>query len=338
MRNSFANTNQSAMLGVLYGALASGSSQLSLGTHGEIEVNGKAWFAAGNISVTVGGTTYSTADASLKSAGAPTASSGSDTLGAFTSTTQAWTAGGTPYTTSARLYSEGQFVIFEQAFPKGATGTNITETTGASVVSSCYPSIDPQPVGGTALGYVSWEGRAFLEGSHGGTWDGSANGSPGPSTGDNGGTFVVFTEELHDSLVFSPASNFMTISPGMSKAPGKAVPAKYESSKSIDYDPNFQHPGAGALSEASPAPSSDGSFCFGLDAPVESVPSGYSLETIVHLGIGVNAAMKSWGTTMLKKYNTVRPVDYASEWLGFSTDNGAYYYYGWHPTATTPGV
>ena len=39
---------------------------------------------------------------------------------------------------------------------------------------------------------------------------------------------------------------------------------------------------------------------------------------------------------MLKKYDTVRPVDYATEWLGFSTDNGGYYYYGWRPTATTP--
>ena len=36
----------------------------------------------------------------------------------------------------------------------------------------------------------------------------------------------------------------------------------------------------------------DASFCFGLDAPVASVPAGYSLETMVFLGTGVNAAVK----------------------------------------------
>jgi hypothetical protein len=52
----------------------------------------------------------------------------------------------------------------------------------------------------------------------------------------------------------------------------------------------------------------------------------------VFMGEGVNSAMKDFGTTLLKKYNTVRPTDYTREWLGFSTDNGAYYYYGWHET------
>ena len=72
---------------------------------------------------------------------------------------------------------------------------------------------------------------------------------------------------------------------------------------------------------STPAPN-DRSFCFGLDAPVASVPAGYSLETMVFLGTGVNAAMKDFGTTLLAKYETVRPVDYTREWLGFSTDNG----------------
>ncbi len=55
---------------------------------------------------------------------------------------------------------------------------------------------------------------------------------------------------------------------------------------------------------------------------VESVPDGFSLQSMLVLGNGVNAAMKDWGTTMLKKYNTTRAVDYTTQWLGFSTDNG----------------
>ena len=39
--------------------------------------------------------------------------------------------------------------------------------------------------------------------------------------------------------------------------------------------------------------------------------------------------MKDWGQTMLKMYDTKRLVDYTTQWLGFSTDNGAYYYYNW---------
>jgi hypothetical protein len=38
--------------------------------------------------------------------------------------------------------------------------------------------------------------------------------------------------------------------------------------------------------------------------------------------------MKEWGTNILESYKTERLVDYAAAWLGFSTDNGAYYYYG----------
>ena len=39
--------------------------------------------------------------------------------------------------------------------------------------------------------------------------------------------------------------------------------------------------------------------------------------------------MKNFGSTLLAKYGTVRPPDYTREWLGFSTDNGAYYYCAW---------
>lgn len=111
---------------------------------------------------------------------------------------------------------------------------------------------------------------------------------------------MVFGQPIAESLVFSAASNFMTNTIGTSPAPG------------------------------------DSSFCFGLDAPVTHVPAGYSLETMVFLGTGINSAMKAFGTTMLHKYGTVRPTDYTREWLGFSTDNGAYYYYGWHQTEQYP--
>jgi hypothetical protein len=265
-------------------------SQLSL-RDGAVHVGAEAWFNPGNTSVTVDGSVYSTADGSLKASGAAETSQGSDTLGAYTMTTNKWTAGTTPFETSHRVYDGGEIVVFSQTFPKGASGTSVT---GGGDISSCYPSIDPTPAGGKPLGYVSWQGR-FMEASRGGEWQGEGGrGGPGPGTGGAGGPFVVFGQPMTDSIVISAASNFMTNSVGSSPAKG------------------------------------DSSFCLGLDGPVESVPAGYSLETMFHLGVGVNRAVKSFGTSLLKKYGTVRQDDYTRHWLGFSTDNGAYYYYGWH--------
>ena len=274
------------------------------------------------VSVTVGGKTHSTHDGTLVAVGKAVEGKGIDSLGSYTSVTQNYTASGTPFVTSHRLYGN-KFAIFEQVFPEGATGTAVTkvsERTDPHVltsprpcascfvflpsshipysschcfmsqgdVSSCFPAIDPTSPGGASLGYVSWAGR-FLEASRGGVWQGGkGTGSPGVGTGGSGGPFVVFGEDMTDSLVFSTASNFMTNTLGMSPAPG------------------------------------DGSFCAGgLDAPVASVPAGYSLETIVLLGTGVNSAIMSYGAILLSKYKTTRPVDYSNQWLGFSTDNGA---------------
>lgn len=97
------------------------------------------WFDSGSIAVTVGGVTYSTADASLKADGAAVNSGGADVQGDFKSITQTWSAGTTPYITSIRMYAAENFAVFEQAFPEGATGTNITSVVGNSVVSSCFP-------------------------------------------------------------------------------------------------------------------------------------------------------------------------------------------------------
>ena len=217
-----------------------------------IVVNGNKWFHEGNISVTVDQKVFSTRDASLKAAGSIVVSSGADTLGKFTSKTQKWLAGNTAFTTSTREYG-GKFVIFTQTFPQGAQGTMRAGKRGD--VSSCFPSIDPAPADGKPRGFVSWQGR-FLEGSHGGSWTGSR---PGVGTGDAGGPFVVFGQPMNESLVFSAASNFMT--------------------NTVGRMTDFGHGG-------------EASFCFGLDAPVASVPPGYALETIVFLGKGVNSVTK----------------------------------------------
>lgn len=272
--------------------VGAGASKLTL-QNGALGIDGEAWFKPGNVSVTVGGALHSTSDGSLKSAGASTTTKGSDALGPFSLTTTKWTAGSTPFETSEKVYGGGEVVVFAQTFPAGASGTALPGGGGGEAISSCYPSIDPEPADRKPRGFVSFQGR-FMEGSKGGEWTTGGRGGPGPGTGGAGGPFVVFGQPMTDSMVFSAASNFMTNTVGSSPVKG------------------------------------DNSFCLGLNAPVESVPAGYTLESIVHLGQGVNRAVKSFGTTLLKKFGTVRQDDYTRHWLGFSTDNGAYYYYGWH--------
>ena len=241
-----------------------------------IVVKGITWFHEGNISVTVGSKIFSTKDASLKANGRATTFSGNDNLGQFTCKTQKWLAGDTAFTTSTREYS-GKFVIFSQTYPQGANGTMRTGKRGD--VSSCFPSIDPTPADGKPRGFVSWQGR-FLEGSHGGRWL-AAN--PGVGTGDAGGPFVVFGQPMNESLVFSAASNFMTNTVG----------------RMADF---------GLAGETS--------FCFGLDAPVSSVPAGYTLETILFLGNGVNSVGEPPNTYHSYTYTCTRVTRFASHVSG----------------------
>ena len=61
------------------------------------------------------------------------------------------------------------------------------------------------------------------------------------------------------------------------------------------------------------------------------VPSGYSAEVAIVVGRGVTDAMFSWGDVLLSSYGKAREAawqkDFTLQKLGYSTDNGAYYYY-----------
>ena len=269
---------RSLLLPLVAVSLSAGQLQVPLGpTPGAFSlVTGPTqWFRSANFSVTVDNTRYSTTDGSLKPRGAAVSSTSSDRLGEFKLISQSWRAGSAPWVTSIKLYSAQRTAIFEQSFPSGASGTSSSPGHSGGV-SSCYPSIDPgsptQP-----LGFVSWQGR-FLEGSKAGKW---STRDAGVGTGDAGGPFVVFGEEMNETLVFSAASNFMQSSQQLLAGHG---------------------------------------LCFGLDSAISEVPKGFTLSTMVHLGRGVTSGMKSYGTALLQLHGTVRQPDFTRQWLGYSTD------------------
>eukprot|EP01012_Entosiphon_sulcatum_P028632 TRINITY_DN3468_c0_g1_i1.p1 TRINITY_DN3468_c0_g1~~TRINITY_DN3468_c0_g1_i1.p1 ORF type:complete len:750 (+),score=126.46 TRINITY_DN3468_c0_g1_i1:23-2251(+) len=117
--------------------------------------------------------------------------------------------------------------------------------------------------------------------------------------GLDGGPVIVFDKALSVVAVASPFSNFMAASHALI----------------------------------------DGSLAFGIMGSVTSVPSGYSLQTILQFGRGpsrgIRSAMMQWGSSLLKFYNKASEpspeYDITLKYLGYSTDNGAYYYYKTEP-------
>ena len=108
---------------------------------------------------------------------------------------------------------------------------------------------------------------------------------------ENTGPLAVFTKTK--SIVISPASQFMAVNQR--------------------YDP--------VSSE----------LAYGIMGRVNELEPGYSYETIVSLTVGsVTQAMEEWGDKLLNRYDKSREVsfaDFTTNYLAYSTDNGAFYYY-----------
>jgi hypothetical protein len=68
----------------------------------------------------------------------------------------------------------------------------------------------------------------------------------------------------------------------------------------------------------------------GLKAGITSLPAGFTHQTLVVFGRGVNSAWETWGHALLELEGARRPANDADaglRYLGYWTDNGASYYY-----------
>ncbi|KAJ1458189.1 hypothetical protein M885DRAFT_95114 [Pelagophyceae sp. CCMP2097] len=178
-------------------------------------------------------------------------------------------------------------VIFEQRFPEGLNATKAA-TTDALV--SGFPALRIANVSDTKRGYVHWQGSmSGANTSFGALDDADLNKK---IWGGLKGTGPLCVFDTQHGAVVSAASAFMSSS----------------------------------------ATFSDGVLTYGLMGGVEEVPRFFSHETILHfaLGAGPNAAMDAWGAKLLKRYRKDRAIaeaDFTVNYLGYSTDNGAFYYY-----------
>jgi len=70
----------------------------------------------------------------------------------------------------------------------------------------------------------------------------------------------------------------------------------------------------------------------GLDDHLRNIPAGFTQNTWVVIGQGINHVWDTWGAAMTDLAGKTRPAcdaDIGLKYLGYWTDNGAYYYYNY---------
>lgn len=75
----------------------------------------------------------------------------------------------------------------------------------------------------------------------------------------------------------------------------------------------------------------NGTLAYGVMGSMTAVPNNYNHSLIVfYSSKGINEGVREWGQTMQKAFNRTdqfRRSDLSNNYLGYYTDNGAYYYY-----------
>lgn len=174
------------------------------------------------------------------------------------------------------------------------TGLSNTNVSNQDQLSSSFPSFMVEDSSEINKAFLNWGGPMVGREAVIGQW---ASGPQAFHSGLEAGPIVVFTNL--SGIVISPASSFMSMS------------QVYNSTSNT--------------------------LSWGLMGHLTSIPANYRAETILSLGSGVNAAMNTWGDILLKRFGKSREAaraDFTTNYLGYSTDNGAYYYYHTEPKLT----
>lgn len=292
------------VVAVLLFAAAGGSPLVvSVGDDGRFNVTvaGERWVAGGGVGLNAFGEWRDVGNGGLALlSSAPVA--GSDSVGAWTGRRLLWAisggGGGAQWETAFRDYTSGGVdCVVFEQHFRDA----LNGTAGASTndVATVFPSFTPA----SELGFLAFYGNMACQGGEIectsiGVW---SAGQPAPlKTGLFGGApLVLFNRDVQHAVVVSPFSNFMASQQVISNASGYVE-------------------------------------C-GLMGGVDEVPAGFTYETVVSYGPGVNAAMRAWGATLLKrsgKTTAARDSDHTINYLGYYTDNGGMYYYKTEPNRT----
>jgi hypothetical protein len=282
----------------------------------QIFINHELWFESNEVFITQSSKVYSTKDQSL-ALSSYTSNRKNDKLGSYQEHVFQYVKSvnnETLFTGFIKLYSN--FILFEQFFPEQLSDTSMGN---ADKVTTGFPTfqIADSHSGAGFAHWVSWfytdasvqqavvdakRRRALVAPGFAtplfGKWDSQTN-----ILGGVGGTGVtaVFDEKGQTTVILSAFENPMVI--------------------------NHDNPFPGVIH-------------YGLMGNVTSIPKGFSVQSILFVdNNGVNSAMRGWGNVLRSFYNKplsseAKKKDMTLQYLGFTTDNGAYYYYHTEPNAT----
>eukprot|EP01084_Bolivina_argentea_P143819 252495_1 len=206
------------------------------------------------------------------------------------------------FSTHFKYYpSNSDILLFTQTYPNGAVNTAVGNQQGANMVISSFPSFQLQTIDqSVTLGYTHFGGyMSASEGPQFGTW--STTGSKSLNGGiQETGPLAIFDDKFINTIVVSPLTDHMAVN----------------DYKNGSYDIEY-----------------------GLIGNITTVPIKYSVSFILTLtrnGGGINKGMQEWGNRQLQYYGVREKGnshnrDFTLQYLGYSTDNGAYYYYYTEP-------
>eukprot|EP01090_Pellita_catalonica_P002759 TRINITY_DN12359_c0_g1_i1.p1 TRINITY_DN12359_c0_g1~~TRINITY_DN12359_c0_g1_i1.p1 ORF type:complete len:705 (+),score=113.09 TRINITY_DN12359_c0_g1_i1:109-2115(+) len=149
------------------------------------------------------------------------------------------------------------------------------------------------PKDGRELNFFTYQNTfAYVNIGH---WDSSTISFEG---GIKGGTPFTWYNQAGETMILSPFADYMISTQGLSNTLGDA-------------------------------------FVAGFNGNLESVPMGNPHWSIMVAGQGISSTMYDWGSYLLQsgthKDRTREDGDVSLEYLGYWTDNGAYYYYTTEP-------
>jgi hypothetical protein len=331
-----------------------------------VSMNKAIWLEGGPTSVCFDGACYSSdaaeATGQLLRAGPAATATGNDQLGTFHSTRLNWTtaigrwAGKVVFETAVRTYGDG-FHVLSQTWPSGCTNCS-GAVNSHNDVQSAFPTFIPPKSAAPMLNFLSWGGNQLSD-STVGRWNLTASSvlranssrsyPPIPVYGtgceytykthcpkwfpyfdgvwvggsEHGAPLVLYDQHMH-TMVMSPLRNFLvaehTISPRLR-------------SLSLARSAN-----AGRLHIANDSATSSANdgvlpFAAGINGLVDNLPPGYTHESILIAGTGIQQAMRAWGDRLLLNSGKARgnadarsSKDFTLSHLGYWTDRGSYYY------------
>ena len=349
-----------AIFGPLFCAVAVAAARLDvrvLPSDGSytVLVDGAEWFRSAPVRLHTGGSWHSSADGSLQLSSV-TATEGTDSVGAFVGTTVCWAtahsrrsassppppAAATATTrleTRFRRYAAAELLVFEQAFPDGAANTSLGDE---DLLVSEFPSFDLSVPAATAAATVTATAaaapppprRAFYQ------WAGSGVPANNPLFGawppppglalrggqnSASGALAIFDSSSSSSSGSSSSSSSSSAS--ATSAQQQPAAAIYNRTAVVaspfsNFTSTMQvhDPAARTLS-------------WGVFGRVRTVPAGHRCSTALQLGDGINGAMRRWGGALLRRSGKAPnwAGDFSLNYLGYTTANGAFYYYNTLP-------